>query len=382
MKAKDGKHSPFFSMIKKILQKKKNLLHKSLLDHTYVQPSDGFKRLLLEYGSQQSIAVNKYHVYISIITKLCCTSITSCWFAIWKLNKLCSKKRIQFCIYQKEPYKFQFIAGDYTTLAGRNLPMESQSRAHTGGQLMQLPGFSRAEQPLRELISHSSISPETSLKTRWWETLPTYPERTARRAEYRAEWHFSVYVVCQALYCIFRNTLRKWHFLALSQEKTHANSSAHRHASAPPKKRPGGGSRGVTKPRPGWALPGQTGTRCQTRSPRAGQPGVQPPSSCPLSRRQPRCWRGSQPKPPSRSLHRPRYHQDMHQHPPHKFLLLPRCRAAAANCPGAPVEGFSTRPLLPSCQPPGALARAGYKFPTPDGGRRRTRLPSICYAAL
>ena len=58
-----------------------------------MQTSDGFKRLLLEYGSQQSIAVNKYHVYISIITKLCCTSITSCWFAIWKLNKLCSKKK-------------------------------------------------------------------------------------------------------------------------------------------------------------------------------------------------------------------------------------------------------------------------------------------------
>lgn len=54
---------------------------------------DGFKRLLLEYGSQQSIAVNKYHVYISIRTQLRCTSITSCWFAIWKLNKLGSKRK-------------------------------------------------------------------------------------------------------------------------------------------------------------------------------------------------------------------------------------------------------------------------------------------------
>lgn len=88
---------PFLSTIKKILQRNKQTKNqipdKYLSDHTYVQPSDGFKRLLLEYGSQQSIAVNKYHVYISIITKLCCTSITSCWFAIWKLNKLCSKKK-------------------------------------------------------------------------------------------------------------------------------------------------------------------------------------------------------------------------------------------------------------------------------------------------
>lgn len=336
----------------------KKILHKSLLDHTYVQPSDGFKRLLLEYGSQQSIAVNKYHVYISIITKLCCTSITSCWFAIWKLNKLCSKKRIQFCIYQKEPYKFQFIAGDYTTLAGRNLPMESQSRAHTGGQLMQLREFSRAEQPLRERVSHSSISPETSLKTRWWETLPTYPERTARRAEYRAEWHFSVYVVCQALYCIFRNTLRKWHFLALSQEKTHANNSAHLHASAPPKKRPGGGSRGVTKPRPGRALAGRTGTRCQTRSPRAGQPGVQPPSSCPLSRRQPRCWRGSRPKPPSHS-------------PDSRSRSERQLRMAQV-----PRRGVLHPPSPPSRQPPGASASAGCSFqPQPGDGGARVVLP-------
>lgn len=35
--------------------------------------------------------MSNYHVYISIISKLRYTSTASCWFAIWKLNKLVVK---------------------------------------------------------------------------------------------------------------------------------------------------------------------------------------------------------------------------------------------------------------------------------------------------
>lgn len=71
-------------------------------------------KVTAEYGSQQSTAVNKYHVYIPIITKPCYTSTASCWFAIWNFNKLRKKKRerIQFCIYKKELYKFRFTAAE------------------------------------------------------------------------------------------------------------------------------------------------------------------------------------------------------------------------------------------------------------------------------
>lgn len=44
--------------------------------------------------------MSNYHVYISIISKPRYTSTASCWFTIWKLNKLVVK-RIQFCIYQR-----------------------------------------------------------------------------------------------------------------------------------------------------------------------------------------------------------------------------------------------------------------------------------------
>lgn len=90
VKVKDRNHSPFTSVIKNHPEKKQSP-YKSPLAHTFVQPSDGFQRLLLEYGSQQSIAVNNYHVYISIISKLRYTSTASCWFTIWKLNKLVVK---------------------------------------------------------------------------------------------------------------------------------------------------------------------------------------------------------------------------------------------------------------------------------------------------
>lgn len=90
VKAKDKNHSPFSSVIKNPPEKKQ-IPYKPPLDHTCVQPSDGFQRLLLEYGSQQSIAVSNYHVYISITSKLRYTSTASCWLTIWKLNKLVVK---------------------------------------------------------------------------------------------------------------------------------------------------------------------------------------------------------------------------------------------------------------------------------------------------
>lgn len=80
-------------------------------------------KVTAEYGSQQSAAVNKYRVYIPIITNPCCTSAASCWFAIWNFNKLSSeekRERIQCCIHKKEPYKFRFAAAEWHHHSSRN----------------------------------------------------------------------------------------------------------------------------------------------------------------------------------------------------------------------------------------------------------------------
>lgn len=186
-----------------------------------MQPSDGFKRLLLEYGSQQSIAVNKYHVYISIITKLCCTSITSRWFAIWKLNKLCSKKKNlkknSILHLPKGATQVSIYSRRLPTFGGRNVPAERQSRARAGGQLPRPRGAQRTHfTPFREPIPHGSIGPETSPQTRSRETLPACPESRHCPEPSTGRWHRSVHSVCQALRHILRNTPRNWRFLALS----------------------------------------------------------------------------------------------------------------------------------------------------------------------
>lgn len=158
--------------------------------------------------------MNKYHVYISIITKLCCTSITSCWFAIWKLNKLCSKKKNSILHLPKGAIRVSIYSGGVPTFAGRNLPAERQSRALRRAAHTATRGSAAPNSP-SENRCHTVAPVQRAAGNRARGKLFPPAPRAARGGQHRSEQRCAAFTVCQPLCHVFRNTPRKWRALAL-----------------------------------------------------------------------------------------------------------------------------------------------------------------------